>query len=56
MADKQFQLEEFKSFLDPYPNGLPDSMQTVLPKGMKSYFPFSITGGIKLQEYSMGHS
>src|SRR5690349_4353593 len=30
MADKQFQLEEFKAFLDPYPNGLPDSMQTVL--------------------------
>jgi len=30
MADKQFQLEEFKTFLDPYPNGLPDSMQTVL--------------------------
>src|SRR6478736_6658289 len=30
MADKQFQLEEFKSFLDPYQKGLPDSMQTVL--------------------------
>ena len=30
MADKQFQLEEFKTFLDPYPNGLPDSMQTIL--------------------------
>ena len=30
MADKQFQLEEFKLFLDPYQNGLPDSMQTVL--------------------------
>jgi len=30
MADKQFQLEEFKAFLDPYQNGLPDSMQTVL--------------------------
>ncbi len=30
MADKQFQLEEFKTFLDPYQNGLPDSMQTVL--------------------------
>ena len=30
MADKQFQLEEFKIFLDPYRNGLPDSMQTVL--------------------------
>lgn len=30
MADKQFQLEEFKEFLDPYPNGLPDSIQNVL--------------------------
>lgn len=30
MSDKQFQLEEFKTFLDPYANGLPDSMQTVL--------------------------
>ena len=30
MADKQFQLEEFKTFLDPYQKGLPDSMQKVL--------------------------
>lgn len=30
MSDKQFQLEEFKAFLDPYPEGLPDSMQSVL--------------------------
>lgn len=30
MADKQFQLEEFKTFFDPYPNGLPDSIQTLL--------------------------
>lgn len=30
MADKQFQLEEFKTFLDPYQKGLPDSMQQVL--------------------------
>lgn len=30
MSDKQFQLEEFKEFLDPYAKGLPDSMQTVL--------------------------
>ena len=30
MTDKQFQLEEFKNFLDPYQNGLPDSMQQVL--------------------------
>lgn len=30
MADKQFQLEEFKTFLDPYPKSLPDRMQTAL--------------------------
>jgi len=30
MADKQFQLEEFKTYLDPYQKGLPDSMQKVL--------------------------
>ena len=38
MADKQFQLEEFKTFLDPYPNGLPDSMQTVLAKRYAELF------------------
>ena len=30
MADKQFQLEEFKTFLDPYQNGLPQTVQTAL--------------------------
>ena len=30
MSDKQFQLEEFKTFLDPYPAGLPDSVQQLL--------------------------
>ena len=38
MADKQFQLEEFKLFLDPYQNGLPDSMQTVLPNRYAELF------------------
>ena len=38
MADKQFQLEEFKTFLDPYPNGLPDSMQRVLAKRYEELF------------------
>ncbi len=38
MADKQFQLEEFKTFLDPYPNGLPDSMQTVLARRYAEFF------------------
>lgn len=30
MSDKQFQLEEFKTFLDPYPDGLPDAIQQQL--------------------------
>ncbi len=30
MADKQFQLEEFKTYLDPYQKGLPDSIQQLL--------------------------
>ena len=30
MSEKQYQNEEFKTFLDPYPNGLPDSMQKAL--------------------------
>ena len=38
MADKQFQLEEFKTFLDPYTNGLPDSMQMVLAKRYAELF------------------
>lgn len=38
MADKQFQLEEFKTFLDPYPNGLPDSMQQLLAKRYAELF------------------
>lgn len=38
MADKQFQLEEFKSFLDPYRHGLPDSMQNVLAKRYAELF------------------
>ncbi|MEQ1800070.1 MAG: endo-1,4-beta-xylanase [Lacibacter sp.] len=38
MADKQFQLEEFKTFLDPYRNGLPDSVQTLLTKRYEELF------------------
>jgi endo-1,4-beta-xylanase len=30
MADKQFQLEEFKAYLDPYQNGLPETVQAAL--------------------------
>jgi endo-1,4-beta-xylanase len=38
MADKQFQLEEFKTFLDPYQNGLPDSVQALLTKRFEELF------------------
>lgn len=38
MADKQFQLEEFKTFLDPYPAGLPDSVQQLLTARYKEVF------------------
>jgi endo-1,4-beta-xylanase len=38
MTDRQFQLEEFKTFLDPYPKGLPDSMQTLLAKRYEELF------------------
>jgi endo-1,4-beta-xylanase len=38
MADKQFQLEEFKTFLDPYQKGLPDSIQTVLANRYAALF------------------
>lgn len=38
MADKQFQLEEFKSFLDPYQKGIPDSIQKLLSKRYEELF------------------
>lgn len=38
MADKQFQLDEFKTFLDPYRNGLPDTMQLLLAKRYAELF------------------
>lgn len=38
MSDKQFQLEEFKNFLDPYRNGLPDSVQRLLTNRYKELF------------------
>ena len=38
MADKQFQLEEFKAFLDPYPTGLPADMQQLLAKRYAELF------------------
>ncbi|MCP9753442.1 endo-1,4-beta-xylanase [Ferruginibacter sp. HRS2-29] len=38
MSDKQFQLEEFKKFFDPYINGLPDSVQTLLTNRYQELF------------------
>lgn len=38
MSDKQFQLEEFKEFFDPYPNGLADSIQTLLARRYEELF------------------
>lgn len=38
MSDKQFQLEEFKTFLDPFRNGLPDSIQTLLTNRYEELF------------------
>lgn len=38
MADKQFQLEEFKTFLDPYQKALPDSVQKQLAKRYAEFF------------------
>jgi endo-1,4-beta-xylanase len=37
-ADKQLQLEEFEIFLDPYKNGLPDSIQDLLTKRYAELF------------------
>lgn len=38
MADKQFQLEEFKTYLDPYAKGLPDDVQQQLTKRYEELF------------------
>ena len=38
MADKQFQLEEFKEFLDPYREGLPDNLQALQAKRYDELF------------------
>jgi len=38
MADKQFQLEEFKTFLDPYKKGLPDNIQQQLTNRYEELF------------------
>ena len=38
MSERQFQLEEFKEFFDPYQRGLPDSMQNALAKRYEELF------------------
>ena len=38
MSDKQFQLEEFKNFLDPYADGLPDAVQRQLAERYAELF------------------
>lgn len=38
MSDRQFQLEEFETFFDPYKKGLPDSIQTLLTKRYEELF------------------
>jgi endo-1,4-beta-xylanase len=38
MTDRQFQLEEFKTFLDPYQKGLPDSVQKQLATRYAEFF------------------
>ena len=44
MADKQFQLEEFKTFFDPYAKGLPDSVQQLLTKRYEELSTFFMEG------------
>ena len=38
MSDKQFQLEEFKTYLDPYQKGLPDEIQKQLTQRYEELF------------------
>lgn len=38
MSDPQFQLEEFKKFFDPYPNGLPEEIQRALAHRYEELF------------------
>jgi endo-1,4-beta-xylanase len=38
MSEKQFQLEEFEAYLDPYPNGLPDEVQQELTARYEELF------------------
>lgn len=53
MADKQFQLEEFKTFLDPYQKGLPDSIQLLLAKRYAEFFSIFYKKRDKISRVSM---
>jgi endo-1,4-beta-xylanase len=53
MADKQFQQEEFKTFLDPYQKGLPDSIQLLLAKRYAEFFTIFYKKRDKISRVSM---
>ena len=49
MSDPQFQLEEFKTFLDPYRSGLPDDVQRQLDGAIRGVVrASSTTSGTRL--------
>ncbi|OSZ77030.1 endo-1,4-beta-xylanase [Chitinophagaceae bacterium IBVUCB2] len=53
MSDKQFQLEEFKTFLDPYSKGLPDSIQTLLTNRYEELFSIFYTKKEKIDRVTL---
>jgi endo-1,4-beta-xylanase len=53
MSDRQFQLEEFKTFLDPYRSGLPDSVQLQLAKRYAEFFSIFYKKRDKISRVSM---
>jgi endo-1,4-beta-xylanase len=48
MMESQFQLEEFKSFLDPYKNGLPQDVENQLANRYKEIFEIFIKNKDKI--------
>jgi endo-1,4-beta-xylanase len=53
MSERQFQLEEFKTFLDPYQKGLPDSMQKVLANRYAELFSIFYKAREKIARVTM---
>jgi endo-1,4-beta-xylanase len=53
MSDKQFQLEEFKEFFDPYQRALPDSMQTLLARRYEEVFKIFYTRKDKIARVTL---